>query len=168
MNELTWIADSDLWKQPDYWATPFETITTFGGDCEDIAIAKYAVLRLMGVPDKHMGFAHVFTSQKQSHMVLVYKASEKEDALILDNQDPDARTAKVRSDLLAVYVFQNDGTIFLIKDQGGGKRDLKSKMENKRLKKWLTAKERAKSNTESFIPFNGGRSLMPTWIKDGN
>jgi predicted transglutaminase-like cysteine proteinase len=29
MNELTWIADSDLWKQPDYWATPFETITTF-------------------------------------------------------------------------------------------------------------------------------------------
>ena len=33
MNELTWIADSDLWKQPDYWATPFETITTFGGDC---------------------------------------------------------------------------------------------------------------------------------------
>ena len=101
-------------------------------------------------------------------MVLVYKASEKEEALILDNQDPGVRTAKDRSDLIAVYVFQNDGTIFLIKDQGGGKRDLKSKMENKRLKKWLTAKERAKSNTESFIPFNGGRSLMPTWIKDGN
>ena len=41
MNEMTWIADSELWKQPDYWATPFETISTFGGDCEDIAIAKY-------------------------------------------------------------------------------------------------------------------------------
>lgn len=38
LNNIPWIADPDLWKREDYWATPFETLTTFGGDCEDMAI----------------------------------------------------------------------------------------------------------------------------------
>lgn len=65
MNDLTWIADSELWTQSDYWARPFETITAFEGDCEDIAIAKYLVLLLLGVPDEHLGFAHVITAKKE-------------------------------------------------------------------------------------------------------
>ena len=32
-NHLPWIADANHWKESDYWATPLETITTFGGDC---------------------------------------------------------------------------------------------------------------------------------------
>ena len=31
-NHLPWIADANHWKKADYWATPLETITTFGGD----------------------------------------------------------------------------------------------------------------------------------------
>ena len=165
MNDLTWIADSDLWKQPDYWATPFETITTFGGDCEDIAIAKYAVLVMMGIPDDHMGFAHVVTTQNEHHMILVYQASEKEPAFILDNQNPDVKKAKERKDLIAVYVFQNNGKIFIIKDEGDAKRTVKATKENQRLQKWLTAKERSKSNTESFVAFNNGQSLIPDWAR---
>ena len=38
LNNVPWIADPELWKREDYWATPFETLTTFGGDCEDMAI----------------------------------------------------------------------------------------------------------------------------------
>ena len=166
MNEMTWIADSELWKQPDYWATPFETITTFGGDCEDIAIAKYLVLRLMGVPDEHLGFSHVITSTKEHHMVLLYRDAEKDLTMILDNQHEDVKSAKDRPDLLAVYVFQNDGTVYTIKDEGDAKRSVKSKIENKRLEKWITAKDRSAKNTESFIPFNGGRPLAPDWIVD--
>jgi len=166
MNEMTWIADSELWKQPDYWATPFETITTFGGDCEDIAIAKYLVLRLMGVDDNHLGFAHVITSKKEHHMVLLYADPEKDRTLILDNQHQDVKSAKDRPDLLGVYVFQNDGSVYTIKDDGNAKRSVKSKLENKRLEKWLTAKERSAKNTESLIPFNEGRPLAPDWILD--
>lgn len=168
MNEMTWIADSELWKQPDYWATPFETITTFGGDCEDIAIAKYLVLRLMGVPDDQLGFAHVFNSKKEQHMVLIYKASEETEAMVLDNENPDVKPASERPDLIAVYIFRNDGTTFLIKDEGDGERNLKSTLENKRLEKWLTAKERSQKNAESLVPFNNGRPLTPDWMQKAN
>ena len=168
LNEMTWIADSELWKQPDYWATPFETITTFGGDCEDIAIAKYLVLLLLGVPDEHLGFAHVITSEKEHHMVLLYKATEDESSLVLDNKVPDVKTARERPDLIAVYVFRNDGTVFTIKDEGNAKRTVKDTLEDKRLEKWLTAKERSRENTKSYIPFNGGKPLAPDWLREFN
>jgi predicted transglutaminase-like cysteine proteinase len=164
MNGLTWIADSDLWKKEDYWATPFETITTFGGDCEDIAIAKYTVLRLMGIPDTKLGFAYVITAQNERHMVLVYKPAPNKDALILDNQHPDVTPAKERTDLVAVYVFQNDGSLFLIKDEGNGDRKLLEKKENRKFQKWLTAKERARNNRKSYLSFNDGRPLVPDWV----
>ena len=164
MNGLTWIADSDLWKKEDYWATPFETLTTFGGDCEDIAISKYTVLRLMGIADDKLGFAYVFNAQNEPHMVLVYKPSPDKDSLILDNQHADVVPAKQRTDLVAVYVFQNDGTLFLIKDKGQGDRTLLTKKENTRLEKWLTVKKRAKENTASYLPFNGGKPLVPDWV----
>ncbi|THB76822.1 MAG: hypothetical protein D6B25_08850, partial [Desulfobulbaceae bacterium] len=124
MNELPWIADSELWKQPDYWATPFETVTTFGGDCEDIAIAKYAVLRLMGIPDDHLGFAHVLTKEQEHHMVLVYKHPDEVDSYILDNQHPRVAAAKKRADLKAIYAFKNDGTLYVIQDNGNANRKL--------------------------------------------
>lgn len=165
LNGMTWIADSDLWKQPDYWATPFETITTFGGDCEDIAIAKYTVLRLMGVPDDHMGFAHVVTSTGEHHMVLLYQKSDQDDVLILDNQRPDIQPAPERKDLIGVYAFKNDGTLILIKDEGDAKRTVKSRQENRQLKKWLTAKERARENSKSLVAFNEGKPLQPDWTK---
>ena len=149
-------------------ATPFETITTFGGDCEDIAIAKYLVLRLMGVPDDQLGFAHVFNSNKEHHMVLIYKASEETEAMVLDNENPDVKPASERPDLIAVYIFRNDGTTFLIKDEGGGERNLTSTLENKRLQKWLTAKERSQKNAESLVPFNNGRPLTPDWLEKAN
>jgi len=165
MNELKWIADSELWKQEDYWATPFETVTTFGGDCEDIAIAKYTVLRLMGVPDADLGFAHVITSKGENHMVLIYKNAENV-ALILDNQHSQIVAADKRTDLRAVYVFQNDGTVFVIKDDGKGARSILQKRENTNLSKWLTVKERAKENSGSYMPFNEGRPLAPEWARN--
>jgi predicted transglutaminase-like cysteine proteinase len=165
MNGLPWIADPDIWKKEDYWATPFETLTTFGGDCEDIAIAKYVVLRLMGVPDDKLGFAYVQTSNKERHMVMIYKEGPNTPALILDNQHPDVVSAPKRRDLLAIYAFKNDGTLFLITDDGKSDRKLKARIENKRLEKWASAKERARKNREYYEQFNGGRPLIPDWIR---
>jgi predicted transglutaminase-like cysteine proteinase len=164
MNALPWIADPDLWKREDYWATPFETLTTFGGDCEDIAISKYVVLRLMGIPDKKLGFAYVQTSDKERHMVLIYKESPDTDALVLDNQHPDVISGKKRRDILAIYVFQNDGTLYLIDDDGRNDRKLKAKAEGRKFAKWASAKERAKKNREHYQQYNGGRPLIPEWV----
>ena len=164
-NRLPWIADPDIWKLEDYWATPFETITTFGGDCEDIAIVKYMLLRLMGIPDDKLGFAYVQTSSKERHMILIYKEAKNIPGLILDNQNPDVLSAKKRRDLLAIYAFKNDGTLYLITDDGKSDRKVKAKIEDKKLAKWASAKERSRKNTAYYEQFNAGRPLVPKWIK---
>ena len=165
MNALPWIADPDIWKMPDYWATPFETLTTFGGDCEDIAIAKYLTLRLMGIPDDKLGFAYVQTSNKERHMVLVYKESKDIPVVVLDNQHPDVVSATKRRDLLAIYAFQNDGTLYLIKDDGKNDRKIKMKVEHKKLEMWASAKKRSRKNQKYFEKFNAGRPLIPEWVR---
>jgi len=36
--------DATVWGQPDFWASPLETLDKGQGDCEDFAIAKYFTL----------------------------------------------------------------------------------------------------------------------------
>ena len=160
LNNIPWIADSDLWKREDYWATPFETLTTFGGDCEDMAIGKYAMLRLMGIPDDALGYAYVETREKERHMVLVYKENEKSPLYVLDNQNPNVLTGPERRDLQAIYVFQNDGKLYIIGDDGK-KRSVKKEFTGRRFEKWATAKERARENRKKYEKYNGGRPLFP-------
>lgn len=38
LNAFPQISDSRNWDTDDYWAAPLETLTKFGGDCEDMAI----------------------------------------------------------------------------------------------------------------------------------
>ncbi len=45
--------DRVLYGVDDYWATPREFFRN-GGDCEDYAIAKYAILERLGWPPAHM------------------------------------------------------------------------------------------------------------------
>ena len=160
LNNIPWIADPDIWKREDYWATPFETLTTFGGDCEDIAIGKYAMLRLMGIPDDSLGFAYVETRDKERHMVLVFKENDDSPLYVLDNQVPDVLPGTKRRDLLAIYVFQNNGKLYII-DNKGKKRSVKKEFTGRRFEKWATAKERARENRKKYEKYNGGRPLFP-------
>jgi predicted transglutaminase-like cysteine proteinase len=160
LNNIPWIADSNLWKREDYWATPFETLTTFGGDCEDMAIGKYAMLRLMGIPDDALGFAYVETRDKERHMVLVFKENDGSLLYVLDNQNPNVVPGPQRKDLLAIYVFQNDGKLYII-DNKGENRSVKKEFTGRRFEKWATAKERAKENRKKYEKYNGGRPLFP-------
>jgi len=100
-------------------------------------------------------------------MVMVYKAPEDE-IMVLDNQFPDVKPASQHPDLIVVYIFRNDGTVIVIKNEGDAKRSLKGTFENMSLQKWLTAKERYKKDTESYIPFNRGKPLAPDWFKGSN
>ncbi len=160
MNGLPWIADPDIWKRTDYWATSLETLATFGGDCEDIAIAKYVTLRLMGIPDDKLGFAYVQTSEGERHMVMFYKESKDIPSVILDNQHPDVVSSEKRRDLIAIYAFQNDDTLYVIKDDGKNDRELTVK-KDKKLSKWTGLKERSRKYVEKYEKYNAGRPLMP-------
>jgi predicted transglutaminase-like cysteine proteinase len=160
LNNIPWIADPDIWKREDYWATPFETLTTFGGDCEDIAIAKYVMLRLFGIPDGSLGFAYVETSAGERHMVLVFNENDESPWYVLDNQVPEILTGPERRDLLVIYIFQNDGRLYVIGDDGR-KRFVKKEFKGRRFEKWVTAKERARKNRKKYEKYNGGRPLFP-------
>ena len=83
-NAVHYIPDSKLWGKSDYWETPIEFFAR-GGDCEDFAIAKYASLRALGVPDNRMRVAIVKDMQKNvPHAILIVYTNNG--PVVLDNQ----------------------------------------------------------------------------------
>ncbi len=84
MNKKKYILDKNNWGQSDFWATPIEFIKR-GGDCEDFAIAKYAALRALGVPEERMRIAIVQDQRKNMPHAVLVVYSEK-GPVILDNQ----------------------------------------------------------------------------------
>ena len=83
-NRVPYINDSKNWGKSDYWETPVEFFSR-GGDCEDFAIAKYASLRALGVPDSRMRVAIVKDMQKGiPHAILIVYTDNG--PVLLDNQ----------------------------------------------------------------------------------
>lgn len=108
--------DAGIWSQPDYWATPSETLGKGAGDCEDFAIAKYYTLREMGVaPDKlRLIYVRAKTgtdpqAPTQAHMVLAYYAQPEAEPQVLDNLIGEIRPASRRPDLVPVFSFNSEG-----------------------------------------------------------
>lgn len=84
MNKVRYIGDQKNWGKSDYWETPIEFMT-YGGDCEDFAIAKYVSLRALGVPDRAMRVAIVKDTQKNiAHAILIVYTEDG--PMVLDNQ----------------------------------------------------------------------------------
>lgn len=84
MNKIRYIGDKKNWGKSDYWETPIEFLS-YGGDCEDFAIAKYASLRALGVPDNLMRIAIVKDMQKGiPHAILIVYTQDG--PMVLDNQ----------------------------------------------------------------------------------
>jgi len=84
VNQVRYIEDKDNFGQSDYWATPAEFFAR-GGDCEDFAIAKYAMLKELGVPESQMRVAIVQDKIKNiPHAVLIVYTNNG--PILLDNQ----------------------------------------------------------------------------------
>ena len=112
-NRLRFVEDQAHWGEPDYWATPAESVGSGGADCEDYAIAKYFALRELGVPAARLRMVYVRAIRlDQAHMVLAYYARADADPLVLDNLEPATRPASQRTDLVPVYSF-NDEAIWV-------------------------------------------------------
>lgn len=118
-NQFSYIEDMSQWVQEDYWATPEEFIGKNGGDCEDYVVAKYFVLRSLGVDDQYLFLTYVkAVRENRAHMVLSYFAQSNSTPLILDNYNPRILPADQRSDLLPVYSF-NAKSLFLTNVSAG-------------------------------------------------
>ena len=137
-NQIPYYTDIVHWKIKDYWATPFEKMTTNGGDCEDYSIAKYFALRELGVDDKKLRIMYVKAiNWSEPHMVLIYFPKPEDIPLVLDNINKQILPATKRKDLVPVYSFNADG-IWLAKSRGTGKRV----GESKRISLWTDLRNR--------------------------
>lgn len=110
--KIRFSTDAVIWSQPDYWATPLETLGMGKGDCEDFTIAKYTTLRLLGVPGEKLRLTYVkakiggmYSQISQAHMVLSYYPTATGEPLILDNLISEIRPAAQRGDLHPIFSF---------------------------------------------------------------
>lgn len=81
---MTYREDSKVWGTDDYWANPMEMAGKGAGDCEDYAIAKYWMLRGLGVADEQLQLVILRDTRRQLfHAVLV--AHMNSGNYVLDN-----------------------------------------------------------------------------------
>ena len=109
-NALRFVEDMSLWRTPDYWATPLQVLAAGGGDCEDLAIAKYFTLKTLGIADGRLRLTYVWnhdtlSGRREPHMVL----SAGAEPLVLDILTGDIRTLAQRKELEPVYGLNAEG-----------------------------------------------------------
>jgi len=114
--KITFDDDNTIWGEPDYWATPLESIGKSRGDCEDFSIAKYIFLRALDIPNERLKLTYVraqiggpHSKIFQAHMVLSYYATPSSEPLILDNLISDVRESSRRIDLTPIFSFNSEG-----------------------------------------------------------
>jgi len=160
LGRLPWVSDQQQWNADDYWATPLEMIVKVGGDCEDMAIGKYVMLRMMGVPqrDLFLGYA-ILKTRNEAHMVLVWANDKRTDIRVLDSFVKEVKPAKQRSDLQFVYLTNIDGEVALV-EEIGGKRAVKPKLSARKMEKLDTLKQQIAQTREKYKQYNDGRPLF--------
>lgn len=108
--QVRYLSDEQHWGQKDYWASPYESLTTHGGDCEDYVIAKYYTLKELGVEVEKLRITYVKALRiNQAHMVLTYFPTPDAIPLVLDNLIKGIYSASRRTDLEPVYSFNGSG-----------------------------------------------------------
>jgi predicted transglutaminase-like cysteine proteinase len=83
--QIRYTSDMAQHGVPDLWSAPLATLASRRGDCEDYAIAKYAVLRAAGVAADDLRIVLLRdTASREDHAVLA--ARENGRWFILDNR----------------------------------------------------------------------------------
>jgi predicted transglutaminase-like cysteine proteinase len=85
-NRRPYVSSLQNWGEVNHWETPFEFLRK-NGQCQDYAIAKFMMLRALGVPNEKLRLVVLRdTALGLEHAVAV--ASVNGEALILDNRIP--------------------------------------------------------------------------------
>ena len=127
LNRVRFVDDNAHWGEVDYWATPAESIGSNGADCEDFSIAKYFLLKELGVPIARLRLTYVKSLKlNQAHMVLAYYARPDADPLVLDNLEDRVRPASQRADLVPVYSFNDEEVWIEMRGRSGSPTQLRN------------------------------------------
>lgn len=107
INAIPYREDSANYGRADYWATPAEFVAR-GGDCEDYAITKMALLIEAGIPASAMRVAIVRDLDlAASHAVLEVDLGTGR--YVLDNQSRDLVAADKPGRYMPVYAVSDSG-----------------------------------------------------------
>ena len=89
VNKQPYREDIEQFERDDLWQTPLD-FARRGGDCEDFAIAKYFVLRLLGFPAADLRIA-VLTGVETNEVHAVLLARLAGEWQVLDNREEQPR-----------------------------------------------------------------------------
>lgn len=127
LNRIRFVDDAVHWRQEDYWASPAEAVGSDGADCEDFSIAKYFMLKELGIPVSKLRLVYVKAVKlNQAHMVLAYYARPDAEPLVLDNIEERVRGASQRTDLVPVYSFNDEEVWMESRGKLGSSRQLRN------------------------------------------
>ena len=127
LNRVRFVDDRVHWGEVDYWATPAESVGSNGADCEDFSIAKYFLLKELGVPVTRLRLTYVKSLRlNQAHMVLAYYARPDAEPLVLDNLEDRVRPASQRADLVPVYSFNDEEVWIEMRGRSGSPTQLRN------------------------------------------
>ncbi|MBV8031203.1 MAG: transglutaminase-like cysteine peptidase [Betaproteobacteria bacterium] len=127
LNRIQFVDDQTHWGEADYWATPAESVASNGGDCEDFTIAKYFLLKELGVPISRLRMTYVKAIRlNQAHMVLAYYPKPDAEPLVLDNLEESVRPASQRRDLVPVYSFNDEEVWIEARGRSGSPKQIRN------------------------------------------
>jgi predicted transglutaminase-like cysteine proteinase len=93
---------------PDVWSPPLASLRSGRGDCEDYAIAKYALLRETGTAEQDLRILLVRDrSAREDHAVLAVR--DRNSWVILDNRRPALATDSEAGYLTPMYALNENG-----------------------------------------------------------
>jgi len=101
INRFYYEEDAAQYGRVDYWASPAEFFARGAGDCEDFAIAKYMLLKAMGVDEDAMRIVVLEQANGIGHAVLVVDSEDGQ--MVLDNQSWKAELASAINDYRPIY-----------------------------------------------------------------
>jgi predicted transglutaminase-like cysteine proteinase len=105
---IRYVSDFQQHGVADLWSSPFETLTSGMGDCEDYAIAKFAVLLASGVPDADIKMLLVRdTAVREDHAVLAVRVEGR--WLVLDNRYSRLAEARDLPNFMPLFAIDHDG-----------------------------------------------------------
>ena len=105
---ITPTSDEVQWGVDDHWSSPFETMRTRRGDCEDYAIVKYVALREAGLPSGDVKIVILRNPiSNADHAVAAARVNEK--WLILDNRWLTLVRDTVTANAIPKFLLDEDG-----------------------------------------------------------
>jgi predicted transglutaminase-like cysteine proteinase len=105
---IRYVSDYEQHGVADLWSSPLETLASGAGDCEDYAIAKFAVLLAAGIPEKDLKLLLVRDlAVRQDHAVLTVRVNGR--WLVLDNRRMALIETSDLPEFMPLFAINHDG-----------------------------------------------------------